>query len=160
MRLGDDVSAFECRYPELDDWLRLRARAAEGRSARTYVVAASDRVVGYYCLAAGSIGREELPTAKLRRNQPSDVPVIVLGRLAVDLAFERHGVGSGLLKDAFRRCLTAADTIGVRAIVVHAIDEGAAQFYEKLKFKPLNAGPLTLFVPLETAAAAAVDIRS
>jgi predicted N-acetyltransferase YhbS len=100
-----------------------------------------------------------LPTARLRQNQPSDVPVIILGRLAVDLEFERQGIGTGLLKDAFLRCLTAADAIGVRAIVVHAIDEDAARFYERLQLRPLGAGSLTLVLPLETAAAAALCAR-
>jgi predicted N-acetyltransferase YhbS len=119
-----------------------------------------DRVVGYYSLAAGSIRREQLPTAKLRQNQPSDVPVIVLGRLAVDLRFEGQGIGSGLIEDAFLRCLTAAAAIGVRAIVVQAIDDEAAGFYVRLQFVPLSSSGLALVLPIETAAGVALADRT
>jgi predicted N-acetyltransferase YhbS len=131
-----------------------QARASEGRSARTYVVAAGRRVIGYYCLAAGSVTRADLPRASLRRNQPEQVPVIVLGRLAVDVDFAGCGIGKGLLKDALARSLSAAAGIGVRGILVHAIDHQAAGFYLKFQFLPFPTNELTLVLPLDTAAAA------
>jgi GNAT superfamily N-acetyltransferase len=149
-----DVERFRCGHAELDVWLERQARASEGRSARTYVVAAGDRVVGYYSLAAGSVARADLPRASLRRNLPEQVPVIILARLAVDAEFAGQGIGRGLVRDALVRCLTAADAIGVRALLVHAIDARAAEFYRKLGLTALAADELTLVFPLETAAAA------
>jgi GNAT superfamily N-acetyltransferase len=155
-RLADthELDGFRCGRPDLDTWLQRHARVSEGRSARTYVVAARGRVAGYYCLAAGSVARAELPRATLRRNQPEQVPVIVIGRLAVAGDFASRGIGKGLLKDAIRRSLSAAEAIGVRAILVHAIDEPAAGFYRKFGFAPFPSGGLTLVLPLETAVAA------
>src|SRR5260370_20653423 len=95
-----DVSTFDCGKTDLNKWLVRQARRSEGRSARTYVVTVDSRVVGYYCLAAGSVIRDELPKAGLRRNAPDQVPVIVLGRLAVDAKFAFRGFGKGLLRDA------------------------------------------------------------
>lgn len=146
------IEHFHCGNADLDGWLLRQSRGSEGRSSRTYVVAEHDRVVGYYCLAAASVGRANLPTARLRRNLPDQVPVIVLGRLAVDIQYAGQGVGSGLVKDAMWRSLAAANAIGVRAMLVHAIDERAAAFYRKLGFLPLLEDERRLILPLETIA--------
>jgi GNAT superfamily N-acetyltransferase len=146
-----DVSEFACGETDLDAWLKRQARGSEGRSARTYVVAIGTRVVGYYCLAAGAVTRAALPRASLRRNQPDQVPVIVLGRLAVDGEYAGQGVGKALLGDALVRAAGAAEAIGVRAILVHAIDDEAAGFYRKFGFLPFPTNELTLALPLETA---------
>lgn len=79
--------------------------------------------------------------------------MIILGRLAVDAEFAGQRIGAGLVKDALLRCLTAADAIGVRALLVHAIDQRAAAFYRRLGFVPFAGDALTLVLPLETAAA-------
>ena len=154
-RLGDrhDLAAFDCGKPDLNDWLVHRARVGEGRSARTYVLASASRVIGYYCLAAGSVSRAELPKASLRRNLPLQVPVIVIGRLAVDTRFWARGFDRALLRDALMRCLGAAEAIGVRAVLVHAIDEDARAFYRKFGFLPFPDNPSTLVLPLETVMA-------
>jgi GNAT superfamily N-acetyltransferase len=151
LRDGHDLTSFDCGKPELNEWLTARARTNEGRTARTFVAAVDGRVVGYYCLAAGSVMREELPTAKARQNTPEPVPVIVIGRLATDKKFQGRGFGMGLLKDAILRALTTADSIGVRAIIVHAKDEDGVAFYKKFGFlvSPMNARTLVLTV--ETA---------
>jgi GNAT superfamily N-acetyltransferase len=146
-----DLSAFDCGNPDLNDWLIRQARRNEGRSARTYVLAVESRVIGYYCLAVGQIMRGDLPTAKMRKNAPDQIPVIVLGRLAVDVRFTSRGFGTGLLQDAFRRSLRASEAVGVRAILVHSIDEGACAFYCRFGFLPFPTNPLTLVLPLETA---------
>ncbi len=145
------MSNFDCGYADLNAWLVKQAATSEGKTARTIIVAAGNRVVAYYCLAAGSIARTELPSAKLRRNVPDQVPVVVIGRLAVDLKFQGKGFGRGLLKDAILRALTASESLGIRAIVVHAVDDKAAAFYKKFGFinSPTNA--LTFLLPTETA---------
>ena len=152
-----DVSAFECGKPDLNDWLVRQARQSDGKSARTYVVAIDLRVVGYYCLSAGAVIRGELPNAKLRRKLPDQVPVIVLGRLAIDRKFSSRGLGKGLLKDALLRSLYVSETIGARAVLVHAIDDPAAGFYRKFEFLPFPTNPLTLILPIETVKLAIVS---
>lgn len=148
-----DLTQFDCGNADLDRWLRQRARTSEGATARTFVVAAGGHVVAYYCLAAGSVVPRELPR-KIRHNNPEQVPVIVIGRLAVDRAFQGRGFGKGLLKDAILRALQAAQSIGVRAIVVHAIDDRAAAFYKKFGFLPSPLDARTFILPVATAAAA------
>jgi GNAT superfamily N-acetyltransferase len=151
-----DVSTFDCGKPDLNDWWVRQAHRGEGRSARTYVVSVDWRVAGYYCIAAGSVIREELPKASLRKNMPDQVPVIVLGRLAVDLEFASQGLGKGLLKDALLRSLNVAESVGARAVLVHAIDDGACGFYTKFGFLPFPTDPLTLVLPMESVKSAIV----
>lgn len=148
-----NVTDFDCGKPDLNDWLVRQARKSEGRSARTYVVTVEDSVVGYYCLAAGSVIRDELPKAGLRRNAPDQVPVIILGRLAVDFKFASRGFGKGLLKDALLRSLNVSEAVGARAVLVHAIDGEAGGFYRKFGFLPFPTNPLTLVLPLDTVKA-------
>lgn len=148
-----DVSQFDCGKPPLDEWLRQRALKNEGRASRCFVVCDGVQVVGYYALAAGSVGAEETPRA-LRRNMPRPIPVLVLGRLAVDRRYHGKGIGPGLLKDALRRALSVAGNVGARAILVHAIDREVASFYTQYGFKPFPEGELTFFLPIEEVAAA------
>jgi GNAT superfamily N-acetyltransferase len=149
-----DVATFDCGKPDLNDWLARQARRGDGRSARTYVVTIDWRVVGYYCIAAGSVIRDELPKASLRKNMPDQVPVIVLGRLAVDLKFASRGFGKGLLKDALLRSLNVSESVGARAILVHAIDDPACAFYRKFGFLSFPTNPLTLVLPMENVTTA------
>lgn len=151
---GDDCGAFDCGHPDLNAWLRERSLSSEGRSARTYVVTTAGRVIAYSCLAAGAVVRTHLGRAKLRANLPDQVPIIVLGRLAVDLGWQGRGIGQALLKDAILRALGASELVGVRAIVVHAIDEAAVAFYRQFGFLESPMDPRTLLLPLETARAA------
>ena len=134
---GDRTSEFSCGAPELDDWLDRHARnAAAAGSARTFVTVADDvRVAGYYALAAGSVERSGAAGRLGRRMPGHPVPVVVLARLAVDERDQGHGVGAGLLRDAMLRTLTAAESIGVRALIVHARDASAAAFYERHGFE-------------------------
>lgn len=148
-----DLSRFDCGRAELNDWLRRRAQPSEGTTARTYVTAVGRRVVGYYALSAGNAIRSVLPSAKLRRNTPDQVPVIVLTRLAVDRKFQGRSIGKGLLKDAVGRTAQASQTIGLRALLVHAIDDGAAAFYIRHGFVPTAIDHLTLLLPIETVIA-------
>lgn len=144
------------RHALLDDWLRERARPSEGLSARTYVVCPTTeaaRVVGYFTISTALESRAALPAAKLRRGMPDGVPLLLIGRLAVDLEWQGRGVGSMLLRNAMERCLTVANIAGVRAIAVHAIDDAATAFYERHGFIRTPLGTRFLVLPIETARA-------
>ena len=144
---------FDCGKAPLNDWLRSQAAKSEGRGARTYVVCEGSGVIGYYALAAGAVERNTAPR-NIARNMPDPIPVIVLGRLAVDRGFHGRGIGAGLLKDALKRALNAAREIGARAVVVHAIDDEAKGFYLQYKFKAFPTDPRTLFMPIDHIVAA------
>jgi GNAT superfamily N-acetyltransferase len=145
-----DFAAFDCGNEKLNDWLRQHARNNEGRASRTFVVPVGDEVVGYYSLAAGSVMRQELPR-RLRHGTPEPVPILVLGRLAVDKRHKGQGLGAALLKDAILRALLASESVGVLAIVVHAIDDQAGAFYQKYGFVPSPINVRTFVLPMETA---------
>ena len=106
-------------------------------------------VVAYYALATGSLQRASLQSS-MRHGLPDPVPVLVLGRLAVAKHLQGVGLGSGLLRDAMRRCVEISQAAGVRMLIVHAIDDRAAGFYRQYGFKPLPGEALTLFLPIET----------
>jgi GNAT superfamily N-acetyltransferase len=143
-----EVTAFDCGYPLLDEWLKRRALANQSNGAsRTYVIAESNRVVGYYALANGGVVASEAP-GRVRRNMPDPIPVMVLGRLAIDRSWQGQGLGSDLLRDAVLRTQQAAEIAGIRALLVHAIDARAATFYERAGFLASPVALLTYFLPL------------
>lgn len=144
-----DVETFDCGKPTLDNWLRKRALENEKTGAsRTYVVCCGKKVAGYYSLASGSVVHADAPS-KIRRNMPDPIPVMVLGRLAVDINHQGKGIGKGLIKDAVMRILQASEIAGIRAILVHALDEEAKKFYvEQCGFMSSPIHPLTLMVTL------------
>ena len=146
---GHVTAGFASGNSTLDDWLGQKAWKSEGQTARTYVVCHGNRVVGYYGIAMGAVQRNLSP-GKVRRNAPDPIPVAVLARLAVDATYQGQGIGAGMLKDACKRILMAAEIIGVRAILVHAIDEPARAFYARYGFAAYPDGTLTMFLPLET----------
>lgn len=152
-----DVSAFENgRHPTLDQWLRERALTSEGFSARTYVICPADqpkRVAGYYAIATAMEQRVALPTAKLRRGMPEQVPLLLLARLAIDRAFQGMGLGSELLSDALRRCLSASEIAGTRGVIAHAIDDAAVQFYQRHGFILSQLGNRVMLMPIEAVRA-------
>jgi GNAT superfamily N-acetyltransferase len=145
----DELGSFDCGNDLLNDWLRELALKSEGRSARTYMVKDGARVVGYYCLATGGVTREGVPR-KIRHGLPSLVPVMILGRLAVDRSYQGQGIGRGLLKDALQRTLQVSREVGVRALLVHAIDDEAKAFYAAHGFIEFPVSARTLFLPVET----------
>jgi GNAT superfamily N-acetyltransferase len=137
-----DASQFDCGKAPLNDWLkRFALTNQQNDSARTYVVHRGGRIAGYYSLAAGSVKRDESPAriAKGLANHP--IGVILLARLAVDHAEQGSGLGKTLLADALMRSAGAADVIGARAILVHAMDDEAAEFYRKYGFEPSPLEP-------------------
>jgi predicted N-acetyltransferase YhbS len=147
-----DLTAFSSGKEPLDNWLRQRALKSEGRSARTYVVCDGDTVVGYYSFAASSVRLSDAHKP-LQRNMPDPLPVILLGRLAVDANHKGRGIGSDMLRDALLRALSVSQLIGARAVMVHAIDEAAVSFYVASGFRRSDDLPMTLFLPMETIAA-------
>ena len=146
-----DVSAFDCGVVDLDEWLKKRALANEETGAsRTYVVCAGGRVVGYYALASGGVAQVQAP-GRVRRNMPNPLPVMIVGRLAVDRTWQGRSVGRSLLRDAVMRTVQAAKIGGIRAILVHAISEDAKRFYERYGFQSSPIDPMTLMITVAGA---------
>lgn len=153
LRSDHDLTTFDCGEPALNEWLRKRALNNESRFSRTYVLCAGNRVVGFYSIAAGAVERAAAP-GKFRRNAPDYVPVIIIGRLAVDLGHRGQGLGVDLLVDALRRISHASGNIGVRAVLVHAKDDAAKWFCMRYaEFIEYPGDSRTLFLPIETIAA-------
>jgi GNAT superfamily N-acetyltransferase len=152
-----DVSAFRNGgHASLDDWLRDRALASEGLSARTYVICPTEeplRVIGYYAISTSMEQRIALPNAKLRRGMPDQVPLLLIGRLALDMSWQGQGIGTALLSDALRRCLAASDIVGARGVVAHAIDDEALRFYRRCGFLSSPLGERVVVMPIETVRA-------
>ncbi len=147
-----DVSAFVSAATSLDDWLKRRAMANQVSGAsRTYVVTDSSeqrRVVGYYCLVSGALALGDAPGA-IRRNMPDPIPMTILGRLAVDQAWQGHGLGVALLQDAVLRTRQAAAIVGVRGLLAHALSAPAKAFYEHHGFIASATQPMTLVLSLK-----------
>jgi GNAT superfamily N-acetyltransferase len=143
-----EIELFDSGVVALDNWLKRRARGNHASGAsRTYVVCEQRRVVAYYALAAGGVDIDTAP-GRMRRNMPDPVPVSVLGRLAIERTYQKRGLGRGLMQDASKRVLQAADLIGIRGIVVHAISEEAKAFYLALGFDVSPLQPMTLVATL------------
>ena len=153
-----DLSQFRSGVPGLDAWLQGKARLNEAKGgARTYVARDGDRVVGFYSLAASSVERRRL-SSRVGRGMPEPIPVILLGQLAVDAAYQARGLGSDLLVDAAKRALAAADVIGSRAIVVQALNEEAKAFHARFGFRPFSERePLMLVLRLSGLKAALTE---
>ena len=151
LRPDHDLSSFVSGTPALDDWLRRRALPnQESGASRTYVIRAGGRVVGYHALAAGAVARAEA-TRRTGRTMPDPVPVMVIGRLAIDSSYQGRGLGRALLRDAVLRTMQAADIAGIRAVLVHAISEDARRFYERCGFRPSPLDPMTLMITMRDA---------
>jgi GNAT superfamily N-acetyltransferase len=138
------VEGFSSGVQALDEWLIRRAwnNQVSGAS-RTYVVSAAGAVVGYYCLASGALALREAP-GRIRRNMPDPIPMAILGRLAVDQAWQGRGLGVALLRDAVERAQAASIILGIRGLLVHALSHTAADFYARYGFAPSPTNPLTL----------------
>ena len=144
-------ASFSCGESDLDEWLVRRALANQFSGAsRTYVVTVENRVVAYYALASGAVMAGEAP-GRVRRNMPDPIPVIVLGGLAVDQGWQGQGLGAALLRDAILRSLQAAEIVGIRAILVHALHEKAAAFYRNAGFQPSPISETILMITLRDA---------
>jgi GNAT superfamily N-acetyltransferase len=156
-RIGHDVSDFASGNEMLDRWLQRSAGQSDRRdAARTFVAALTDGTVrGYYTLVAGQIEHgDATPTTRKGLSSHFPVPVAILARLAVDRRSQGHGLGSRLLSNALERVCHAAEDVAVRAVLVHAVDDDAATFYERLGFLANTATPRTLMVTLAELRAA------
>ena len=141
------VDEFDCGVESLNDYLKQRAVGdqAAGKS-RTYVILRADRVVGFFSLAAGSVEPENATVRAVKGQGSQAVPAILLGRLAVGVSEQEQGLGEALLLEAMRKSVAAADTIGARVILVHAIDDRARQFYIKYEFEQSPTNDLHLML--------------
>lgn len=146
--LTDDRSSFDCGVTSLNDWLHKTARQHQEKNlSRTFVAILPDvphRIVGYYALAATSVETEGMPVKKLPRN----VSTVLLVRLAVDKNNKSRGLGEYLLMHALDAVVAPAETVGVQCVVVDAIDQKAAEFYEKYGFVQITDKPLRLLLPV------------
>ncbi len=141
-------SEFSCGEDALDEWLKKKALKNEAAGAsRTYVVCTGNAVAAYYSLAVGSVAHEFSP-GPVRRNMPDPIPVMILARLAVDSQYKGRGLGTALVRDALLRSLQVARITGIRALLVHALNENAAIFYKNLGFISSPFDPLILFLQI------------
>jgi GNAT superfamily N-acetyltransferase len=152
-----EASGFSCGNELLDRWLIRYAGQNERRdAARTFVATTDDQnIYGYYALIAGQLAHHEA-TAQTRQglSRHFPIPIVILARLAIDSSHQGRGLGATLLSDALARVCHASRQVAVRAVVVHAVDENAAAFYERFGFRALSATPTTLMVTLATLRAA------
>lgn len=147
-----DGEGFNCGAPVLNEWLRRYAlQNQRANSAKTFVVCRENRVVGYYSLAVGAVDYAAATERARKGLARHPVPVMILARLAVDMAHQGKGIGQGLLKDAVMRTIQAAEFAGIRAILVHAKDEPARKFYERFGFEESPTAPFQLMLLLKDA---------
>ncbi len=143
------ISGFDCLVGLINEWLIRRALKNDySGGSRTYVVCDGNQVVGYYAIAAGSIGRGDAP-GRIRRNMPNPIPALVLGRLAVDRRYQGSGIGQGLLKDALARSINVSEQVGARVLIVHTLNEKAGAFYLRHGFEISLQITNTLLLPLK-----------
>ncbi|WP_027996333.1 GNAT family N-acetyltransferase [Simplicispira psychrophila] len=144
-----DTTAFACGVESLDHWLKQRAlkNQATGASRTFVVVCEGRRVRAYYALASSAVA-PDMATGRLRRNMPDPIPVVVLGRLAIDQSLQGSGIGRALVRDACLRVVAAADAIGIRGLIVHALSPAAQNFYERVGFDSSPLDPMTLMATI------------
>lgn len=138
------LGGFDSGVASFDDWLRRRALQNQASGAsRSFVVADAAQVIAYYALAASAVAPDAAP-GRFRRKMPDPIPVVVLARLAISRDHQGRGLGRGLFQDAANRVIHAADSIGIRGLLVHAISEEAKAFYLRLGLAPSPLDPMTL----------------
>jgi predicted GNAT family N-acyltransferase len=141
------IEGFDCGNGFLNDWLKKYALAnSRANASKTFVVCVSQVVIGYYSLAMGSVDYEEATPRIKKGLARHPIPVVILGRLAVDLRYQKKRLGISLLKDALLRTLKVTEHIGARAVFVNAKDENAKEFYEKHGFCSLPSDTLKLII--------------
>lgn len=147
-----DLSGFDCGVESLNGFLRTKARSNQkSKASVTYVICAEEphEVVGYFSLTVGSVLRDDAPKSR-QRKMPDPIPVAVLGRLAIDNRIKGRGIGVHLLRDAVLRAFYNSAEIGTPALIVNALDEQAAAFYQAFGFCPFPGNPLTLIISLKS----------
>src|SRR5215213_5111040 len=147
LRRDHPVDAFDCGSEELNRFLiRFALPNQQANASQTYLALLDQMVVGFYTLVVGQVTYEDAPERLTRGLARHPVPIMLLARLAVSLDWQGRGLGAGLMKDAMRRTLQAADIAGIRAFVVHAKDENARRFYEHFGLIPSPTDPLHLYL--------------
>jgi GNAT superfamily N-acetyltransferase len=142
------LDGFNSGVDSLDQWLKRRALKNQiSGASRTYVVCDQNRVLAYYCLASGAVTTDAV-SGRFSRNMPEPIPVVILGRLAIDQSLQGQGLGRVLVRDAGVRVMHAAQTLGIRGILVHALSESARQFYERVGFEASKIDPMMLLITL------------
>lgn len=148
------LEGFDSGVDSLDEWLKRRALPNQTSGAsRSFVLCEDTKVVGYYALASSAVALGAAP-GRFRRNMPDPVPVVVLARLAVARTHQHRGLGRWLFRDAALRVGHAAESIGIRGLLVHALSDEARAFYMKLGLDPSPLRPMTLMVTLADLRAA------
>lgn len=146
-----DLKDFNSGVSSLDEWLKQRAiKNDQNHASRTFILHHEMKVFAYYCLAAGSVAAELTPE-KIRRNMPHSVPVMILGRLAIDQSYQNKGLGRALLKDSVLRTIKVSQEAGIKALLVHAISDSAAHFYKRYGFIESPISAMTLMLPIKAA---------
>jgi len=160
LNAAHDVSQFACGKPALDHWLKTRALSNQEKGFTAVVVVhEAGRIVGYYGLAPTAVVANVLPRSIRSGQPPNPAPCLLLGQLATNLGWAGRGIGTGLLKDALKRCVTAAALIGGRALMVNAVDDEAAAFWRRRGFIPSKDDALTLFRSMVDVAASLAEAR-
>jgi GNAT superfamily N-acetyltransferase len=144
------LDAFDCGNPELNTFLQKYALPSQySDGAQTYVGLVDETVIGYHSLATGSVEPDHAPERVKKGLAKHSISIMLLARMAVDLQWQKRGIGAALLKDAILRTVQAADLAGIRALVVHAKDDTAKQFYLHFDFEPSPTDPLHLYILLK-----------
>lgn len=148
LRAEHMLSSFCCGVESMDNWLKQRAMKNQvSGTSRTFVSSDGLKVLAYYSLASSAVIATAAP-GRFRRNMPDPIPVVVLGRLAVDTSLHGQGVGRALVRDAGLRVIQVADTIGIRGMLVHALSDEAREFYLRVGFEPSPVDPMMLMITL------------
>jgi GNAT superfamily N-acetyltransferase len=155
LRDDHDLQPFDCGNDELTEWLQRFARHATAQGTRTYLLIAdaTGNVVGYFAIAPHLVEREQMPRP-IGRGAPKQIPAVLLAKLALDRELQGRGLGSELLVRALEQIVEVARAAGGKIVVVDAIDEAAARFYEHHDFEPIPGNPSRLVRKLSTIAAA------
>lgn len=146
------LEEFDCGKPALTEWLLRHARQAQGSgSARTFVSCDGERVAGYYSLTVGQIDTLEAPERVRRGMGQYPIPLIILARMAIDLDYQKRGLGFSLLQDAIKRAIPVAENAGIRALLTHPLDAEAEAFYRRFGFEPTPENERQLILLLKDA---------
>ncbi|OJX08967.1 MAG: GNAT family N-acetyltransferase [Caedibacter sp. 38-128] len=141
---------FDCGNAALNEYLNKYALINQKlRISQTYIGVSKGIIIGYYTISVASIQHDQAPKKVARGLPRYDIPVMLIGRLAVDLSFQERGVGAGLLKDAILRTQKVADLVGIRALIVHAKNDEVVQWYKKFDFEPSPLDSKHLFLLLK-----------
>ncbi|ODS93818.1 MAG: GNAT family N-acetyltransferase [Comamonas sp. SCN 65-56] len=146
------LEEFDCGKPALTEWLLRHARQAQGSgSARTFVSCDGERVAGYYSLTVGQIDTLEVPERVRRGMGQYPIPLIILARLAIDLNYQKRGLGFSLLQNAIQRAIAVARNAGIRALLTHPLDAEAQAFYQRFGFEPTPENEQQMILLLKDA---------